>query len=333
MIVHFDKNIDKELLQDFVKNYNAFYFEDLDKFVAITSSSFKKLSHFKYDNFIREVFEFSTDMQLSSKVYKSKREIVLNDGTRIGGELNTTLLMAGPCSVESEEQIEKSAIMLKELGLKILRAGSYKPRTSPYSFQGLGLEGLKLLDKMRMKYGLQIITEVRDSTHIDEIIEYADIVQIGAKSMYDHGILKKCSKVKKPILIKRGFGTTLQEFVQAAEFVLSGGNDQIILCERGIRTFETKTRFTLDLCGVAFLKEYTNLPIVLDPSHAMGYDYGVPDLSRACVAMGIDGLLIETHPDPCNAKSDASQQLNHESFKKMYYSLIKIGKAIDREII
>ncbi|EGJ4816182.1 3-deoxy-7-phosphoheptulonate synthase [Campylobacter lari] len=333
MVIHFDKNIDKEMLRNFVKKYSAFCFEDLDKIVVVTSSTLKNIEDYQYNKYIQDFFVFETDMQLSSRSYKDKREIFLNKKLKIGGESSVTLLMAGPCSVESEEQIEKSAIMLNKLGLKILRAGSYKPRTSPYSFQGLGLEGLKLLDKMRSKYGLQIITEVRDSTHVNEVIEYADIIQIGAKSMYDHGILKSCSKANKPVLIKRGFGTTLQEFVQAAEFILSGGNDQVILCERGIRTFETKTRFTLDLCGVAFLKEYTNLPIVLDPSHAMGYSYGVPDLSRACVAMGIDGLLIETHPEPCKAQSDASQQLDHDNFERMYHSIKDIAKTIGREII
>jgi 3-deoxy-7-phosphoheptulonate synthase len=223
--------------------------------------------------------------------------------------------------------------LLKELGLSTLRAGSFKPRTSPYTFQGMGLAGLKLLDKIRQQYGFNIITEVRDSTHVDDIIAFADVIQIGAKSMYDHGILRKCGKTNKPVLLKRGFGTNLQEFVQASEFILSGGNDNVILCERGIRTFETKTRFTLDLCGAAYLKENTNLPVILDPSHAMGYAYGVPDLARACMAMDIEGLLIEVHPDPSVAMSDASQQLNHPQFKKLYKSLELIAKAVNRDII
>jgi 3-deoxy-7-phosphoheptulonate synthase len=222
---------------------------------------------------------------------------------------------------------------MKKLGIGTLRAGCYKPRTSPYSFQGMGLEGLKLLAKMRDKYGLNIITEVRDATHIEEIIEYADIIQIGAKAMYDQGILRRCGKTNKPVLLKRGFGTTLQEFVQAAEFILSGGNENVLLCERGIRTFETKTRFTLDLCGVAYLKEYTNLPIVLDPSHAIGYAYGVPDLSRACLAMGVDGLLIEVHPNPKVALSDASQQLDHQQFSGLHASLEKLAQAIGRKTV
>ena len=151
--------------------------------------------------------------------------------------------------------------------------------------------------------------------------------------MYDHGILKGCSKIKKPVLLKRGFGTTLQEFVQAAEFILSGGNENVMLCERGIRTFETKTRFTLDLCGVSYLKEHTNLPIVLDPSHAIGYAYGVADLTRACLAMGVDGLLVETHPNPKVAKSDATQQLNFEEFRNLYKTLGPISTAVGRTII
>jgi 3-deoxy-7-phosphoheptulonate synthase len=242
-------------------------------------------------------------------------------------------LIAGPCSVESEEQIEQSAALLKELGISTLRAGAYKPRTSPYTFQGMGLEGLKLLSKMREKYGFNIITEVRDATQVEDIIEHADIIQIGAKSMYDHGILKRCGKTTKPVLLKRGFGTTLQEFLQCAEFILAGGNPNVILCERGIRTFETKTRFTLDLCGAAWMKQYSNLPVILDPSHAIGYAYGVPDLARACTAMGVDGLLIEVHPNPKVAKSDASQQLNHDEFRALTKSLKAVAESIGRKII
>ena len=214
-----------------------------------------------------------------------------------------------------------------------MRAGAFKPRTSPYTFQGMGLDGLKLLAKMRDKYGFGIVTEVRDATNVEEIIEYADVIQIGAKAMYDHGILRRCGKARKPILLKRGFGATLQEFVQCAEFILSGGNDQVMLCERGIRTFETKTRFTLDLCGASYLKEYTNLPVILDPSHAMGYAYGVPDLSRACVAMGVDGILVEVHPNPKVAKSDASQQLDHAAFRDLMKTLHPIAAAVSRKLV
>ena len=235
--------------------------------------------------------------------------------------------------MESEDQIRTSAAFIKSLGLSTLRGGCYKPRTSPYSFQGMGFEGLMLLAKMREEFGLNIITEARDATHIDEIIEHSDVIQVGAKAMYDQGILRACAKTNKPILIKRGFGSTLKEFAQAAEFVLSGGNENVILCERGLRTFETNTRFTLDLCGVAWLQEYVNLPVILDPSHAMGYAYGVPALAKACVAMGVDGLLIEAHPDPRVAKSDASQQLDHPQFETLFNELKPVAAAVGYTMI
>ncbi|MGB1018544.1 MAG: bifunctional 3-deoxy-7-phosphoheptulonate synthase/chorismate mutase [Chitinophagales bacterium] len=274
------------------------------------------------------------DLQLASRIYKQDTiSVKIGNDIELGGEKNNTLMMTGPCSVESEEQIETVSKFLVKNNIKVLRAGCYKPRTSPYSFQGMGLEGLQLLAKMREKYGLKVITEVRDYSHIEEVIEYSDVVQVGAKAMYDQGILRRCGKANKPVLIKRGFGSTLQEFAQAAEFVLSGGNENVILCERGIRTFEFNTRFTLDLCGVAWLKEKTNLPIVLDPSHALGARYGIADLSRACVAMGIDGLLIETHPDPSIAKSDAAQQLDFKMFEEMNASLKAVANAVGRVMI
>ncbi len=331
MIVHLNKNISKEQAQQLAEKYQSILFEN-GKLVLVTPSKLKTADE-ELKKVSDEIFVADTDIQLASKNYiATKREIGIGEFS-IGGNTKNTVVITGPCSVESEEQIESAAQLCVELGVKILRAGAYKPRTSPYSFQGLGLEGLKLLDKMRSKYGLKIITEVRDSTHADEVIEYADIVQIGAKSMYDHGILRKCGKSRKPILLKRGFGTTLQEFVQSAEFILSGGNPNVMLCERGIRTFETKTRFTLDLCGVAWLKEYTNLPVVLDPSHAIGYAYGVADLSRACVAMGIDGLLIESHPNPKAAKSDADQQLNFDEFRKLYATLKTVTEAVGMKLV
>lgn len=341
MIIHLNRNISKEQAQQLAEKYQSVLLEN-EQLVLVTSSKLKVVDDELKKN-AHEIFVTDTDIQLASKQYiATKREIVVGQATNngkmigdlvIGGNTNNTLVITGPCSVESEEQIESAAQLCVELGVKVLRAGAYKPRTSPYTFQGLGLEGLKLLDKMRSKYGLKIITEVRDSTHVDEIIEYADIIQIGAKSMYDHGILRKCGKSRKPILLKRGFGTTLQEFVQSAEFILSGGNSNVMLCERGIRTFETKTRFTLDLCGVAWLKENTNLPIILDPSHAIGYAYGVADLSRACVAMGIDGLLIESHPNPKVAKSDAEQQLNFDEFRKLYASLKTVATAVGYKVV
>lgn len=331
MIVHLNKNTTREEAERLAEKYQSVLFEN-GKFVLITPSKMKSADD-ELKGVANEIFVTDSDIQLAGKKYiATKREIRVSDLV-VGGQTNHTLVITGPCSVESEEQIEQSAKFCVELGIRVLRAGAYKPRTSPYSFQGLGLEGLKLLDKMRSKYQLKIITEVRDSTHADEVIEYADIIQIGAKSMYDHGILRKCGKTNKPVLLKRGFGTTLQEFVQAAEFILSGGNPNVMLCERGIRTFETKTRFTLDLCGAVWLKEYTNLPVILDPSHAIGYAYGVPDLARSCMALGVDGLLIETHPNPRVAKSDADQQLDFNQFRELYASLKKVADAVGYKVI
>jgi len=332
MIIHLKSTVDQGLASKLAEENRAFHITYNEKQVLITGSGVKEVPT-NLESYTEQFWVFPNDMQLSSrKYYNNKREISFGK-VRIGGNTNNTILIGGPCSVESEEQIRSASELLVKLQLTTLRGGCYKPRTSPYSFQGLGLEGLKLLAKMRDEYGLNVITEARDATHIDEIIEYTDVIQVGAKAMYDQGILRACSKIKKPVLIKRGFGTTLQEFVQAAEFVLSGGNENVVLCERGIRTFETGTRFTLDLCGVAWLQEHTNLPIILDPSHAMGYAYGVPSLSKACVAMGIDGLLIETHPNPKVAKSDAAQQLNFDEFENLLKELRPVAQSVGYQMI
>ena len=332
MIIHLKKEIGNAKAQGIAKANNAFLIEEANQYVLISSSGQKEIDP-QFADAVTESFIFDSDIQLASRDYRSETRKVTIGNVTIGGNTGNTLLIAGPCSVESETQIQESSALLKELNLTTLRGGCYKPRTSPYSFQGLGLEGLKLLKQMKEEHGLNVITEVRDATHVADVIEYSDVIQIGAKAMYDQGILRACAKTQKPVLIKRGFGTTLQEFVQCAEFVLSGGNPNVILCERGLRTFETKTRFTLDLCGVAYLKEYTNCPVVLDPSHAMGHAYGVPDLTRACVAMGIDGLLIEVHPNPKVAKSDASQQLNHQEFRDLVATLNPVAAAVNHKII
>lgn len=332
MILHLKSSLSEARVAEVATEMNAFSFKKDGEFVLITGAAMKEVPA-QYENEVSDSWVFDNDIQLASKKYQSeKREVKIGDVT-IGGNTKNTILIGGPCSVESEEQIRQSAELLKSMNLTSLRGGCYKPRTSPYSFQGMGLDGLKLLAKMREEYGLSIITEARDATHIDEIIEYSDVVQVGAKAMYDQGILRACAKSNRTVLIKRGFGTTLKEFVQAAEFVLSGGNDQVILCERGLRTFETNTRFTLDLCGVAWLQEHINLPIILDPSHAMGLAYGVTPLAKACTAMGIDGLLIETHPNPKVAKSDAAQQLDHADFRAMLNEVNPVAAAVGYKIV
>lgn len=275
----------------------------------------------------------NTQWKFSRDFSKETRTVKLTDDLIIGGNSNNTVMVAGPCSIESKEQIEQVAQMLVKNNIKVMRAGAFKPRTSPYSFMGLGEDGLKMLREVGDKYNLKVITEIRDASQADMVIEYTDIIQTGAKAMWDYGMMKAVGKSNKPVMIKRSFGARVQEFAQMAEFVLDHGNENVILCERGIRSFETATRFTLDLCSVAWLKEKTNLPIILDPSHAMGYAYGVADLTRACVAMGVDGLIIETHPNPSVAKSDAEQQLDFIQFEKMYNSLHPIATAVGRQIV
>ncbi|SMG39845.1 3-deoxy-D-arabinoheptulosonate-7-phosphate synthase [Marivirga sericea] len=332
MIIHLNKDIKSAEAAKIAEQIKAFHIHSEGTEVLITSSSVKELPS-EVKGKTEEHWVFANDMQLASREYRKETREVQFGNVSIGGNTKNTILISGPCSVESEEQIQQSAELLKSLNLTTLRGGCYKPRTSPYSFQGLGLEGLHLLAKMREEHGLKVITEARDATHIDEVIEHSDIIQIGAKAMYDQGILRACAKANKPVLLKRGFGSTLQEFVQAAEFLLSGGNDQVVLCERGIRTFETKTRFTLDLCGVAYLQEYTNLPVILDPSHALGYRYGIEKLTKACVAMGVDGLLVEAHPNPSVAKSDAAQQLTHEALRALKTAIEPVAKSVGYNIV
>jgi len=256
------------------------------------------------------------------KLYPSKKQIKIGD-IIIGAD--KPQIIAGPCAVESIEQIDQTAKFLKKTGVNILRAGCFKPRTSPYSFQGLGSDGLLILNEIRKKYDLKIITEARDIDNLHQVAEITDILQIGSKNMFDQTFLQKCARTKKPILLKRHFAASLQEFVLAAEYILAEGNDQVILCERGIRTFETQTRFTLDLCGVAYLQEHCNLPICIDPSHAMGHAYGIPALAKAAMAMGVDVLMLEVHPDPKNAKSDSTQQLNFDQLTKLYSEITLIS--------
>jgi len=260
------------------------------------------------------------------------RKVHVDKDVIIGNE-SETLMIAGPCSIESWDQIEKVAECLVSCGVKVLRAGCYKPRTNPYSFRGLEEEGLKMLAEVRKKYGLKIITEVKDATQVETVLKYTDIVQIGAKAMWDYGILAQLSKTKVPTLVKRAFGATTQEACQIVEYLLDGGNENVLLCERGIRTFEPNSRFTLDLCGAEWIKERTNVPVVLDPSHAMGFRYGVPNLALACMASGPHALMIEVHPDPPNAKSDAAQQLTLSQFSKLLPRLKKVANAVDRKII
>jgi 3-deoxy-7-phosphoheptulonate synthase len=255
---------------------------------------------------------------------------VLNvHGVTIGGP--EVVVMAGPCAVESEEQILSIARAVKESGAKVLRGGAYKPRTSPYSFQGMREDGLKLLAQAREETGLPVVTEVMDARHIDLVARHADILQIGSRNMQNFTLLEEVGKCSMPILLKRGMSATIEEFLQAAEYIMKGGNHQLILCERGIRTFETSTRNTLDLNAVPMLKRHTHLPVVVDPSHGTGHWWMVPCLSCAAVAAGADGLLIEVHRNPQEALSDGPQSLAPYRFDSLMQELRAVARAVGRE--
>lgn len=332
MIIKLKSDVDLKKAESLAEAHRAIVLKNPSNLHLITSGSIKTLP-VDVEPVTESYFTADSDIQLASRAYDHTTRAITVNGITLGGDTQNQVTIAGPCSVESKEQMEQVAKFLTSQNVKFLRAGCFKPRTSPYTFQGLGQAGIRILSEIREQYGFSIVTEVKDASHVALVIEHADMIQIGTKAMYDHQILKMCGKTEKPILLKRGFGSTLQEFVQAAEFILSSGNPNVILCERGIRTFESKTRFTLDLCGVAYLKEYINLPVIVDPSHAMGYSYGVPGLARAATAMGVEGLLIETHPEPDKAKSDASQQLDFDSFEKLMKELKPIAEAVGKTIV
>ena len=251
-------------------------------------------------------------------------------GEKIGGE--KIALIAGPCSVESEEQITNIASSVKMCGAGFLRGGAFKPRTSPYSFQGLELQGLELLKLAKKKTGLPIVTEIMSTSMIEKFNEEVDIIQVGARNMQNFDLLKELGKIKKPILLKRGLSATIEELLMSAEYIMAGGNEQVILCERGVRTFENYTRNTLDLSAIPVIKKLSHLPIIIDPSHATGKSWMVEPLSKAAIAAGADGPIIEVHNDPKNALCDGQQSITPEEYKILVEKLKKIANAVDREI-
>ena len=264
----------------------------------------------------------------SSEIRPGERTKIQIGDVEIGGD--TLILMAGPCSVESREQILESAEIVKESGAQILRGGAFKPRTSPYSFQGLGEEGLQYLAEARDKTGLLIITELMDSHDLQLVEQYTDIIQIGARNMQNYGLLLRLIETKKPVMLKRGMMSEINELLLSAEYILSEGNYNVILCERGIRTFETATRNTFDLNAIPAIKKMSHLPIIADPSHGTGHWEYVNPMAKAAVAAGADGLMIEVHPDPENALSDGAQSLRPDKFRKLVKELKPFIKASGR---
>ena len=268
---------------------------------------------------VENVVPIAQPFKLVSRQVHPSRTIVNVGGVRIGGP--EVVVIAGPCSVESEEQILSTARAVKVAGAKMLRGGAYKPRTSPYDFQGLGTEALRLLDRARKESGLPVVTEVMSTEDVDIICEHADMLQIGARNMQNFALLRSLATIRKPIMLKRGPSATVKEWLLAAEYLLAGGNSQVVLCERGIRTFETETRNTLDLAAIALAKELSHLPVIADPSHGTGRPSLIPPMARAAVALGADGLMVEVHPCPERALSDGPQSLTFAAFEKMMAGL------------
>ncbi|MDI1471151.1 2-keto-3-deoxy-D-arabino-heptulosonate-7-phosphate synthase I beta [Thermodesulfovibrio sp. N1] len=264
--------------------------------------------------------------KLASKEVKKEKTIINVGDISIGG--SDLIIIAGPCAVENQEQIVKTAMTVKSLGAHILRGGAYKPRTSPYAFQGLGEEGLKLLKKASEISKMPVVTEVINPEHVDLVCEYVDILQIGTRNAQNFELLKRVGQADKPVILKRGMSMTIKEWLMSAEYILSEGNMNVILCERGIRTFETSTRNTLDLSAIVVLKEETHLPVIVDPSHATGYAKYVLPMALAAVAAGADGLMIEVHPNPEKAFSDGPQSLNFDAFGKLTEKIKKLTEII-----
>ena len=296
----------------------------------IGDTSSINISQIEANESVEKVMRVQDPFKRANKLFHPENTIVNVNGNLIGGK--KIALMAGPCSVESEEQIITIAEAVKKSGATFLRGGAFKPRTSPYSFQGLKDEGLRLLKLAREKTGLPIVTEIMSTELVGKVAEDADILQIGARNMQNFELLKEVGKTRRPVLLKRGLCATVEEFLMAAEYIMSEGNENVILCERGIRTFETYTRNTMDVSVIPAIKKLSHLPIIVDPSHAAGKWWMVEALSKAAIAAGADGLIIEVHNDPENAWSDGDESLKPEKFDALTKVLRKIAAIDDREI-
>ena len=279
---------------------------------------------------VHEVLRITEPYKLASRTFKPERTVVSMGDLRIGGD--EVIVMAGPCSAETEEQVEASAAAIAKAGAKVLRGGAFKPRSSPYSFQGLGEDGLKQLRGAADRHNLKLVSEVMDVSQIELVARYADMLQVGTRNMQNYTLLRELGKQRTPILLKRGISATIEEWLLSAEYVLSGGNTDVVLCERGIRTFESYTRNTLDISAIPVVQKLSHLPIVVDPSHGTGLRDKVAPMARAAVAAGGDGLIIEVHPDPDHALSDGAQSMFPAQFERLMAELRIIAPAIGRSI-
>ena len=287
------------------------------------------------EHIFKEIFKSALELQevdhrkalLVSRKKKAEDTVVVINGEKVGE--GSPSFVFGPCAVESYEQVATVAAAIQHKGLKMIRGGAYKPRTSPYDFQGLGLEGLKILKRVAQEYNLAVVSEIVTPSHLEEALDYIDVVQIGARNMQNFELLKAAGSINKPVLLKRGMAATIDEFINAAEYIISQGNDQIILCERGIRTYEKATRNTLDISAVPILKQETHLPVFVDVTHSTGRRDLLLPAAKAAIAIGADGVMAEVHPDPAVALSDAAQQMNLQQFDEFYDSLQKFMKSYD----
>ncbi|HUT64606.1 MAG TPA: 3-deoxy-7-phosphoheptulonate synthase [Spirochaetota bacterium] len=279
---------------------------------------------------VHEVVRISEPYKLASRMFQHEDTMIRSGDVVIGGE--EVIVAAGPCAVESRDQIDTIAAAVKESGAKVLRGGAFKPRSSPYSFQGLGEEGLRYLREAADTHGLLVVTEVTDIGQIPMVTRYADILQVGARNMQNFMLLKELGKIRKPVFLKRGMSSTIREWLMASEYILSGGNREVILCERGIRTFENYTRNTLDISAVPVVKKLSHLPVFTDPSHGTGLRNKVIPMALASVAAGADGIIVEVHNDPDHAKSDGAQSLYPDQFREMMEELADIARAVKRRI-
>ncbi len=279
---------------------------------------------------VKECHRIVSPYKLASRHFKPGGTVVKIGDVEIGG--NQVIVMAGPCSVENRDQIEQAAEAVARAGAKVIRGGAFKPRTSPYSFQGLGEDGLRMLREAADRHKLLVVSEVMEQAQISLLAKYADILQVGARNMQNYNLLRQLGEIRKPILLKRGISATIEELLLSAEYIMSGGNYEVMLCERGIRTFETSTRNTMDISAIPVVKSLSHLPIIADPSHGTGRRDKVLPMARAAVAAGADGLLIEVHHDPDHALSDGAQSLHPAQFTELMGQLRTIAKAVDRFI-
>lgn len=331
MIIELQQNIKPDTLHQLkaLLTINQVAFSHVEKQNIIVAPKISNKSVLSGIDGIEKVIEIDTPYQLSSNLYKKETHFLVN-GTSVGN--NFINLIAGPCSVETEEQIYSTAEFLSKNGIKFMRGGAYKPRTSPYAFRGLGLDGLKILRKAADEYKLNVVTELMDLSLLDQINEYSDIIQIGSRNMSNFYLLAELGKIEKPIMLKRGMSARLSEWLLAADYILSGGNDKVILCERGIRSFDPEVRNTMDVAAIPMIQDLSHLPIIADPSHGTGMAKFVHPLSLASLVAGANGLMIEIHPDPKKSLSDAQQAMTFADFEILVQEIRKLEPAINKPI-